>query len=203
MTSAIYLQLTPAKTKSFLRRLNAANPDYGFEENTVKILKQNLSFAPGWVRYDCEDQSEMPHRHYIFVADDEDIKPVVYTSQPIEDLWDTNDLVINENTVFPFLNFYLMTLNTGGETLRPMTSVDDVSWRDDLAPTARKSLDKELMAYPVISKEKDNYIVKTAAVFRHSLMEVTFEVTSEGKITIKDKKVIIEDLPIINDLSSI
>lgn len=203
MTGIVFHQLNPAKTKSFVKRVNKMNPDYRFQEKTVKILAHNLPFAPGWSRYDCEDYSTMPHQKHVFIANDDDIKAVSYTSDPVANVFGQVDLAIDETTIGDYLHFYLMALNTGGENLRPLLSVDDVAWREDLSPMARKSLDKELLSYPVIKKTISGFEVSMAVVFRQSLMVVTCSVTKDGKVNFIDRAVIIEDLPIINDLTDI
>jgi len=202
MTAIVFHQLNPAKTKDFIKRIIGIDSDCNFCDATIKILARDLSFAPGWARYDCEDYSDIPHYKRIFIANDNEVRPVIYTTDPVKTVFDNIMLSINETTINDYLHFYLMALNTGGENLQPIVSVDDMAWREDLSPIARKSLDSELSSYPVITKKTSGLEVDLAVIFRQSLMIVTCHVNKKGQVKFIDRSVIIEDLPIINDLTN-
>lgn len=198
-----FTQLTPAKTKAFLKRLEKADPGHNLCEDQILLLCRDLPFAPGWQRIDCEDHSDIPHRKRIFLAEADRLVPLVYTSDPLRDVFAALPLALDRDTVMDYLTLYMTALTVGGDKLRVITSVDDVAWREDLSPMVRKSLDRDLAAYPLVDEKTDGYGVKFAAAFRQAFMIVTCSVSRQGLVTISDRAVIADDLTVTSALTGI
>lgn len=208
--SAVFKEFTPAKTANFLKRLdglrgggkNTCDLSSGFirhfDARATKILGQNLSFADGWMRVDCEDYTAMPHRKQIFLANDKNILPFIYSPDPLGDLLAPLDIDINEKTVMDYLIVYFLAFVKNGEKIIPVFHADDIQWQDDLTPLLRKSLEKDFARYPQIKNDGENILATFSCLFQTSLLEITCLVLRDGRVEIKNRIVQLDDLPVKN-----
>ena len=75
---------------------------------------------------------------------------------------------------------------------------DDVLWQEDVTPMVRKSLETDFQKYPQIVEYKDSYDVTLMCVFRQSIIQVVFHVSTRGDVTIANRTILIEDLAVNN-----
>jgi hypothetical protein len=193
---ASFKEFTPSKTISFLKRLDKHNVPHSFNPKATKVLGQNISFADGWMRIDCEDFSEMPHQKSIYLANDMTIIPLSYTPTPLDNVFKTMPVAVNDNNVIDYLSLYFLAFVQNGERLKPVFHTDDIQWQDDLSPMLRKSLELDFSKYPRIQNINNNYMVELLCVFRQSIMAISCEVHADGHVDVVDRIVITDDLPI-------
>lgn len=195
--SASFKSLTPAKAKTFLKLLSEKEENHPFAE-TSKFLIQELGFTDGWARIDAEDYKEAPFVKRGYFLKDDNVRPFHYSNVPLNDNFADMNIAIDDANVIDYLKLYCDLWVSNGETLKPVFDFDDIPWQDEISPMMRKSLDRDLHDYPKLGALDDGYLVKMLCLFRQSLMAVTFEVTPLGIVSIKDRTVLIEDLPIKN-----
>ena len=196
MTSS-YVEMPSADIIKTLKSLEKQDFDFNLDQEKTKILKQDLKFAKGWQRILCEDYSSMPYKKNHFLIGDKIIYPLSYSPDPYtQNNLDKIQIHLNDETVTDYLSFYLDYFLSGQHRLRMISHVDDIEWQDDLPPLTRQSLEKDLRKYPEIEKKDDYFFVTTACLFRLSIMEVCFQLRSDGYVEIKDNKLMVEDLPI-------
>ena len=192
-----FKELTPPKAASFITILDESDINHRFSSKS-KILMRDLSFAPEWARIDAEDYTESPFVKQSFFLKDKTVHPFVYSETPFQDNFKTIDIIITDKTVVEYLIHYCHLWIMGGEILKPALSFDDVLWQEDATPMVRKSLDKDFQKYPQIAQSKDSFDVTMICVFRQSLIEITFNVKTDGGVTISNRTILIEDLPVNN-----
>lgn len=193
---ASFKEFSPTKTTSFLKRLDKEKVQHGFKPATTKVLGQNLSFASGWMRVECEDFSEMPHQKQIFLVHDDTIRLLTFTPNPLSSAFHDMGITIDETNVIAYLTLYFLAFVQNGERLKPAFHVDDIKWQDDLSPMLRKSLELDFAKYPRIHKNENNLDVEFLCVFRQSIIAITVKVQPNGAIDVIDRAVITDDLPI-------
>jgi len=191
-----FKQFTPSKTKAFIKRLCAIDGICHLNEATTKILGQNLPFAQGWMRVDCENYEQIPHQKKIFLVNDTTIIPLAYSPNPKENLFEKLPIEINSENLVDYLILYFLSFVQNGERLQPVFHADDIDWKDDLTPMLRKSLDSDFSKYPIITLKDKNFKIIFPALFQKALMELTCEITIKGAVTITHRKILIEDLPV-------
>ena len=196
--SSAFKVLSDSKRKNFLKNLDKAQPNHGFEINHVKVMEQDISFAKNIRCVECEDYSSVPHRFQTYlIGSNDDIQPVLHGDNPYTDNhFDKMGIVINQDNVADYLSFYYRFFVKGSDYLKPVTHCDDIDWNDDITPMVQQSLEKDLSNYPKISSKNDGFNVKMACIFQQSIMIVTFFVSEHGIVTIEDRQCLAEDLPI-------
>lgn len=192
-----YTELSPAQTKSVFKLIDKIDGDHSFHENHVKILKQELSFAPSWEKIICEDYSTVPFKSKTYLKQNKNMIPVTYSANP----WDDNniekmDLDLNNQNISAYIKFYFECFVKGSDILKPVSFSDEIEWQGDLSPSMKQSLDKDFVLYPQIIQQKNDFMVKMPCVFRQSIMIVDFKIDESGKIEIQSKQSLVDDLPI-------
>ena len=190
---------TELATADILKTLDIIKENSGFvfTPDKTRVLSQDLSFAPDWKKIVCEDFSSLPYKKMHFLSDGNIVRQMQYVPDP----YTTNNFAdlgiqLNEKNVLAYLMFYYDYFLPSKERLHPVLHVDDLEWQDDLAPMTRQSLEKEFRSYPKISRAGDAFYVMAACLFRFAIMEVTFFIQADGQVTIKDSRVLIDDLPV-------
>lgn len=197
MVLSSYIQLSPSKTKAFLKNINESIDQQGLHTENVKIMVQNLSFCENWKYVVCEDFSTVPNILKTYLMFGKIIKPVKYSSNPYKynDMDKMNIKIIDKNIIDYLLFYYRLFIN-GSDKLLPIIHTDDIEWQDDLSPMATKSLEKDLFNYPKIESNKNGFYVTIPCIFRQSIIIVKFFIDYNGIITIEDRHSLADDLPI-------
>tara|TARA_B100001750_G_scaffold248265_1_gene277907 strand:+ start:2803 stop:3402 length:600 start_codon:yes stop_codon:yes gene_type:complete len=195
MTSP-YIELSKTDARKILQVLSD-QADTGLDTEKTRVLKQDLSFAPGWQRLTCEDYTVMPYRKMDFLRYEDSFYPLEYSGDPYEqNNFSRLPVIINSHTVIDYLKFYYDYYRPSRNKLKPVFHVDDIQWQEDLAPVSIKSLQKELATYPLIKEKNTGYEVISSCIFGHSIMEIRFIISPDGKMEIGDSRVLIDDLPV-------
>jgi len=192
-----YIELSPAKTKSVFKIIEKKDKNQSFNVDHVKILMQDLSFTSGWQRLSVEDYSSVPFQSKIYLIKNNNLKTMVYSPNP----WPDNDfgtlgIDLNTHNIESYLKFYFDFFINGSDGLQPVSHTDDIDWQNDFSPIIKQSLDKDFVLYPQINQNNDNFTVKMPCVFQQSIMIISFFIEADGKVEIKDRQSLVDDLPI-------
>ena len=80
-------------------------------------------------------------------------------------------------------------------------SVDDIAWKDEPPPNARKAIGS-LIAPATLTgvDEGGNFSVAALMMFKDSLFKTSIRVTPNGVVTMKDEELVVEDIPVLDDV---
>jgi hypothetical protein len=196
-----YKEFSPDTTKTVLEKLKKNNDGFGFDVNHTRIMACDLSFAKGWQILIAEDFSKAPFKSKMIIVErNSDPFWAKYSNNPYDDNnFDRMDIKLNDNNLYDYIAFYFKFFSKNGESLKPVLHFDEIEWQDDLPPMTRQSLEKDFQFYPDIKHEDNgNFILICPCVFQYSIMIVTFNITSDGKISISKRQSLMENLPIKN-----
>jgi hypothetical protein len=192
-----YKILSDSKTKTMMKKITKVNPDHGLQPNHVKIMTQDLRFAPSWQCVKCEDYSSVPNRFQTYLSDGKNLNPAHYTVDPYGDNhFNAMNLNLSDDVIVGYIEFYYSFFVKNGDGLRLISQSEDIQWQDEISPSLRQSIDSDLTNYPVITPQKDGWRVVVSCVFRQSILCVTFFVNREGMIEIEAQHSLVDDLPI-------
>lgn len=194
-----YNELCPKQTKSMFKLIEKQDKNQSFNKDHVKIMASDLPFTNGWKKVSVEDFSSVPFQSKIYLLKDNVLKIMTYTTDPYKNNgFDMLGLDLNDHNIENYLKFYFDFFIRGNDILKPVSHADDIEWQNDFSPTIKQSLDKEFVLYPQINHENDDFLVKMPCVFQQSIMVITFFIQSNGKVEIKDRQSLVDDLPIRN-----
>jgi len=79
-------------------------------------------------------------------------------------------------------------------------NVDDLNWRDDPPPSARKAV-SELIDPLILEKEdKDAFYLRGCMMFKDSLFKSLIKVESDGMVSLHEEELLVEDMPVLDDV---
>ena len=174
---------------------------------TAIIMRRPLAFYPAHWFYDVADHQTMPpRRRYVIVQQNEatdapqNITILDGSPQTILTLNNTVPLVLNDKTITEYIQFYLAFTRGPEGRMVLVESLDDIPWRDDPSPAARKALGKMIAAIEPTGSVNGNYHTKAQVIFSDGLYEIDIHVAKNGDITFQDPKMLIEDMPVLDDV---
>ncbi len=201
-----YSKLSLDDTKQSLDRFNPIFDGSPFPETSI-IMRRPLAFYPGCWFYDVADHQTMPpRRRYVIVQQNDPQSPpksmtiLDGSSQAIQQLNATIPLCLNDQTITEYIQFYLAFVRGPEGRMVLIESLDDIPWRDDPSPSARKALGKMITAIEPTGSVSGNYHTKAQVIFGDGLYEIDIHVDKTGHFTFKDAKMLIEDMPVLDDV---
>lgn len=183
--------------------LDTYNPLFegsAFDPIETTIMAQDMPFYPGARYFDIADYSCVPPIHR-FVVDGKDKHIVLdWTNEPIYQLNSEGPIVLNEDTVTDYVRFFFNHVRGKNGRFLITESVDDVRWRDDPPPAARKTIGEMLI--PLIAEPASHdgsFFMPVTVMFKDSLFQCDVDVKADGVITLDNEKLLVEDMPVLDD----
>lgn len=195
-----YIKLDPKETESFLAACGDALEGSSFLSANSVIMKRPLAFYPGFTFYDVADHSTMPARRRFMVAKDQDIVVLDFTNAPIYALNTRAPLILNDDTLLDYVRFFFSFVRGRHGRFLICESVDDIQWREEPPPSARKAIAKMIEPLKISRKDEDGDVhVMAQMMFKDALFHTHITVAPNGNIKLSQEKMLIEDIPVLDD----
>lgn len=196
-----YVKLNEAETLSLIERTGPIFDGIGFSPDQTLVMARDLSFYPGYRFYDMADHTHMPPARRFVLNKDDDFIVIDFTNVPLYALNQRCPVIISRDTVADYVRFFFQFVRGRHGRFLIVESVDDIAWRDEPPPAARRSIGK--MINPLMLLPSDNaggsYHLQAQMVFKDSLFQADITVTPEGHVSLFNEKLLIEDLPVLDD----
>lgn len=201
MSAGAYEKMEGNKARKFIERLNKAWSGSPFEENRTVVHARGLSFAKGWMLAEASDAMAMPEKKCVALDDGKTCLPMEYGADFITGFASNQNIYLSRETAQDYLRFWFEYARSGAERFLLAENLEDMPWREEPTPQARKSLTKSVMPLTLTSQTERGFLFKATVLFRDTLLDCTLEVEATGKITFVDKAVIAESLTVIDSLT--
>ena len=124
-----------------------------------------------------------------------------WTPSPIYALNETVPLMLSEDNVDDYVRFFLKYVRGTKGLILLAENVDDIEWKDDPPPPARKAIGKMLVPVNVIEKKKDSsFVLEVTAMMKDSLFKVHALVSETGILSFQNEEILVEDMPVLDDV---
>lgn len=201
MPAGAYEKMEGSKARKFIERLNKAWSGSPFEEARTVVHARSLSFAKGWVLAEASDAMAMPEKKCVALDDGKTCMPIEYGPDFIPKFASNQNLYLSHETATDYLRFWFEYARSGTERFVLVENLEDIPWREEPTPQARKSLTKSIIPLTLVSPSDRGFLFKATLLFRDTLMASTLEVESTGRVALKDKSVIAESLTVTDSLT--
>jgi hypothetical protein len=166
----------------------------------VTILGQELSFYPGYRFLDMADYESAPPVRRFAVYKPGDAVVLNWTNEPIYELNARVPISLNEHTVVDYVRFFFTYIRGRHGRFLVAENVDDIMWREEPPPAARKAIGNILSPLSVASAATDgSYRLNLCMMFKDSLFRAVAEVGRDGLVTLTNEELMIEDMPVLDD----
>jgi hypothetical protein len=195
-------QYTKLKSEDVTPTLQSFNPllDGSPFPDTSVIMRRTLSFYPDHWFYDVADHQTMPPRRRFLIVKDQSIIVLDGKAETILSLNSAVPPILNDQNIHDYIQFYLAFVRGIYGRMILIESLDDIPWRDEPSPAARKAIGKMVHAMEPTRSITGAYHTKAQMIFNDGLYEVDLHVSKGGVIEFKDPQMLVEDMPVLDDV---
>lgn len=186
-----------------MKMAELVNPklDITFDPDTVTVMIHSLSFYEGYYIAELSDHDQNPPVMRIAICNDAGAVHVLnWTNSVIYQLNKSVPLTLNDNTVLDYIRFFFTYVRGQHGRFLIVDNVDDIDWREEPAPAGRKALAKMIEPLTLKKREGDVSIFKASIIFKDSLFVADIHVHADGRIEMRDEELLVEDIPVADDI---
>lgn len=200
MYQEAFAKLELAEIATILDQVNAQIDGTVFDPVETVILAQDLPFYKGYRLLDIADHASMPPMRRYVIYKPDDFVILDYTNEPIYALNQKVPITLTEETVDDYVRFFFTYVRGRHGRFVITEGVDDIRWKEDPPPSARKAIGKMLFPIKVLnSDESGAYNLKSCMVFKDSLFQAKIKVQGNGFVALSDEELLVEDIPVLDD----
>lgn len=186
------------------RILDEVNPqidgrDYDPLETTV--LAVDLPFYEEYQFLDIQDHTSTPAQRNFSFYKPGDARVIDFTNDPIYQLNADAPILLNTDNLATYVKFFFTYVSGRHGRFLVVENVDDINWKEDPPPNARAAIAKMITPL-VLKEEKDDgsYILSCNLVFKTGLFKSDVIVKPNGLVALQNEELVIEDMPILDDV---
>lgn len=196
-----FIKLEPEQKEKILEKLNPSFSGSIFEPEHTVILSQKISFYPGYDLLDIIDHSSMPALRRIVIYSKDDNFILDYSSSQIYDLNKIIPLKLDTNTAEDYVRFFFKYARGEHGHFLIVENIDDISWKDDPPPNARKAVGKMISPLSLIARDEHGfYVLSSCMIFKDSLFKTKITLDLNGIVSISDEHLLLEDIPVLDEI---
>ena len=172
-----------------------------FDPVETVIMAINMPFYPGYRLLDIADYSPMPPVRRYMVYSRKNAVILNFTNQPIYQLNTEVPIKLDNTIITDYTRFFLSFVRGRHGRFIVCENIDDIQWKEDPPPSARKAIGN--MIIPVTVKNTDEagtYNLEATVVFKDSLFKTDIAITKNGTVTLSNEQLLIEDMPVLDDV---
>lgn len=171
-----------------------------FDPVETIVMAVNVPFYPGYRLMDVADYSAMPPTRRYMIYSNKTAAVLNFTNQPIYHLNAAVPIRLDESTVTDYVRFFFSFVRGRHGRFIICENIDDIHWKEDPPPAARKAIGKMIIPVTVKSRAGDGaFHLEATMVFKDSLFKSNIAVKADGTVTLGDEELLIEDMPVLDD----
>lgn len=200
MYQEAFAKLELAEIATILDQVNAKIDGTVFDPVETVILAQDLPFYKGYRLLDIADHASMPAMRRYVIYKPDDFVILDFTNEPIYLLNQKVPITLTEETVDDYVRFFFTYVRGRHGRFVITEGVDDIRWKEDPPPSARKAIGKMLFPIKVLNTDENGaFNLKSCMVFKDSLFQAKIKVQSNGFVALSDEELLVEDIPVLDD----
>ncbi len=196
-----FIKLDPVQAA---RMTDLINPklDIKFDPANASVMVHNLPFYEGHFLVELSKNDQHPPITRAAVCNEKgDVFVLNWTNETIYQLNKKIPILLNEETRAEYVRFFFSYVRGSHGRFLIVDSVDDIDWREEPAPSGRKALGKMIEPMRVKKREKDGTVVfSLCLIFKDSLFQAQAHLKPDGTLSIDDEELLVEDIPVADDL---
>ena len=196
-----FIKLEPTQAARMTERINPSL-DMLFDPARTTVMVHDLPFYEGYKLVEIARHDQHPPIIRVAIINDkQDVTILNWTNEPIHKLNRTVPITLNDDTVMDYIRFFFSYVRGKHGRFIIIDSVDDIDWREEPAPAGRKALAKMIEPMQLKKREEDGTMVfSVCIVFRDSLFTAEAHVKQDGLIILQNEELLVEDIPVADDL---
>lgn len=199
--SASFYKLSFTESETVAADANPLFRDAAFDPLTATMLAQELAFYPGYRLVEIVDRSVVPHTRRMIVHKPGHAIVLNWTNAPVYALNKSGALNLTDDTVADYVRFFYQVVHGQHGRFTIVEAVADIPWHEDPPPAVRKSVGRMIQPVQSIGQDKhDTFALMACIVYRSALFRATVKVDAAGHVTLHDQELLVEDMPVRDDV---
>lgn len=188
--------------------LDAINPhlDFAsFDPAKATVLEQPLRFYPGYRFLDIADYTQTPPKQAYVLYNPDHIVVLDWTHASVYELNEKAPVNLNQDTICDYARFFFAFVRGKHGRFHIVESIEEIQWKEDPPPAARKALARLLQPVTLESYDSDGdmYHLSVTFMFKDSLFKSRVHVEgSTGVLSVTDEELQVEDMPVLDETLS-
>lgn len=200
MFEQAFEKLELADVATVLDKINPVLEATKFDPVETTIMAQGLSFYPGFQFLDIADYTCMPPVRRFALYSPKRAVILDFSNGPIYRLNHDLPIALTEDNVADYVRFFFTYVRGKHGRFMIVESVDDINWKDDPPPQARKAVGKMLTPVHIAQIGKDGTLQLVACmIFKDSLFKADVKVDTKGMVSLSNEQLLVEDMPVLDD----
>ena len=201
MPAGAYEKLEGVKARKLIERLNRVWQGSPFDTAQTVVHVRDLPFVQGWFLAEAGDAVSMPEKRAVALDNGRECVPMEYAADFVPRFAAANHVALNAETAADYVRFWLEYTRAGADRFILVETLDDIPWREDVTPQARKTLSRQITPLTLTGHDKKQFVFKACVLFRDTLFDTTLSVSAAGKVDIVQRTVIAESLTVTDPLT--
>ena len=194
-----YVKLDKNETKNLVELLRPKFDGAMFDPASTVVMTRGLPFYKNSRFFDIADHKTMPPARRFVIMSGDDATVLDFTNQPIYSLNSKVPVSLNTQTVLDYARFFFSYVRGRHGRFIIVESVDDISWREEPPPAARKAVGKMIAPISLNISADNVYQLTAQMMFKESLFRALILVSPDGQVKITEETLLIEDIPVVDD----
>ncbi len=201
MYKEAFTKLEVEEAALILEEVNPAFDGLVFDPVQATILAWDTPFYKDYRFLDIADHTSMPALQRFVVYKPGDVTVLDFTNEPIYALNQKVPVKLAEGNIEDYIRFFFTYVRGRHGRFLIAENVDDIQWKEDPPPPARTAIGKMLCPITLRQVDKDGtFHLEMCMMFKDSLFKSKVAVDKQGFVTLSDEELMIEDMPIIDDV---
>lgn len=194
-------KLELAEVATILDRLNPLFQGSVFDPVETTVLGATLPFYPGHRLLEISDHTVSPPLQRFVLYGQDSAIVLDFTNAPIYALNKELPLQLNAETVFDYARFFFTYVKGRHGRFLISEGVDDINWKEEPPPAARKAIGKMLRPLALKTQDSDgSFLMEATVMFKNSLFKSDIRISADGSVSLSNEELLIEDMPVLDDV---
>lgn len=200
MQDNAFIKLDRLETETLLREINPALDGADFDPATATLLAQALPFYPGHRFIEIADYESHPPRRRFVIYKPGAVTVLNGSNEPLYGLNDRAPVTLADANIADYVRFFFGNVRGRHGRFLITENVDDIQWREEPPPAARKAIGKILSPLTLTGRQPDgSWRLSACMMFKDSLFKAGITVRADGVVALGDEELLIEDMPVLDD----
>ncbi len=198
-----YIQLEVDEIAILLDELNKKVDGSIFDPLETTILAIDIPFYPEHRFLNVADHKTHPplQRYLVQNKTTKEFVIIDWRYQTIYNLNTSAKIALNDKNVLDYVRFFFEYVKGRHGRFKICESADHISWKDEPPAQVKKSLNDALQPLTLSKdkREKDKaYVINAFMMLKDTLFKTEITVTPQGKVTMGDHDILIEEIPVLD-----
>lgn len=193
-------KLELADTATILDQVNPLFDGLTFDPVETTVMAIDMEFYPGFKFLDIADHASLPAIQRFVVYSPQKSVVINFTNDPIYMLNRDVPVRLTKDNVEDYLRFFFTYVRGQHGRFLIVESVDDIHWKEDPPPSARKAMGGLIIPVTLNSVEKNGTFKMSACmIFKDSLFKSNINIKPDGFVELDNEELLVEDVPVLDD----